>query len=101
MINKKISFNNFLDLFWENSCSTYIFVFESKVYMGKFFLFNMDDENDFEDNDPRYDEFSSIAFKCDGGEVLEIDYRYMPDKIYCDNKLVFQKLDGVLQQIKK
>lgn len=69
----------------------YILVFGNKVYKVRYISCS-EDENNFPENDPRYEYFDTIIFEGEKEEEwFEIDYKNLPDKIYQNNVLILEK----------
>lgn len=100
MKNKNLSIINFLSYICSNDEDDdyYVLVFGNFVYLAKL-LFHGEDENDFNEDDPRYEEYYTLAFENDTGVVFEVNYKKMPDKVYFQNKLIFEKQNGILIKI--
>lgn len=91
-------YDAFLTYMHKHGEGEFIFVFGDEKIRAKYDTI-YEDENEYEECDPRYEEYNTVLFKKDDGSYLEVNYLSMPDEVFHNGVLAFKKANGVLVKV--
>lgn len=95
---KECGYDAFLTYMHKHGEGEFVFVFGDEKIRAKYDTI-YEDENEYEECDPHYEEYNTVLFKKDDGSYLEVNYLSMPDVVFHNGVLAFKKVNGVLVKV--